>query len=181
MAFGRRFSNRLHPVVSTKNVVESSSILGAGTDTILDVIARADESPTLAETESVARGGTINGIYLSIFFITEGGEIASEVPLVDWYIIKDNGGTMAGTFDATHLPTPGATGSHDNKRYIFHTEKGLSGGGNASLSGVPMVFKGVLAIPRGFRKMNANDEIKVCARANFATKMCIQAIYKWFH
>ncbi len=176
-----RFRKGLHPVISTKNVVEASGIMAAGTNTILDNIIGTSEAPTLATTNSVARGASVNGVFLSIFFYTEGGEVANEVPLVDWYIIKNPGNNFTTVFDATNLPTPGATGSHDNKRYIFHTEKGLSGGGDASLTGVPMVFKGVIVLPRGFRKMNANDVIQICARANFATKFCIQAIYKWYH
>ncbi len=175
-----RFRRNLHPIISTKNVQETSGILPATTDTILTQIAEAEDAPTLAVANSVARGSTINGIFLSIFFYTEGGEVANEVPLVDWYIIKNQGGNMT-TFSATGFPTPGASGTNDNKRFIFHTEKGLSGGGNASLAGVPMVFKGVIAIPKGYRKMNANDRIEVAARANFATKFCIQAIYKWYH
>ncbi len=180
MVFRRRMGNALRPIISTKNVVETSSILAAGTDTVALTVVNTVEAPTLATTNSVGRGAKVNGIFVSMFYITEGGEIAAEVPLVDWYIMKNNGNNFSG-FDATNLPTPGATGSHDNKRFIFHTEKGLAGGGDASLSGVPMVFKGVIAFPRGMRKMNANDRIIICARANFATKFCIQAIYKWYH
>ncbi len=143
-------------------------------------VAEAVDSATLAASDSVERGSTINSIFLSLFFYSEGGEVATEVPLVDWYIIKNPGDTFT-AFDATELPTPGNTGVHDNKRYIFHTEKGLAGGRDASLSGVPMVFKGVLRIPRVYRKMNANDKITIAARTNFATKFCCQAIYKWFH
>lgn len=159
---------------------ESTQIIAATTNTILQTVVQAVEAPTLAATNSVARGSTVNGIYLSLFIYSEGGEIANEVPLVDWYIMKNPGGNFT-AFSATDLPSPGATDSHDNKRFIFHTEKGLTGGGDASLSGVPMVFKGVLALPRGFRKMNANDTVIVCIRSNFAIKVCIQAIYKWFH
>ncbi len=173
--------NALRPIISTKNVVETSGILAANTNTVLDTITNALETPSLAVTESVARGATVNGLYYSLFFITEGGEVANEVPLVDWYIIKNPGNNFQTTFDATNLPSPGSTGSHDNKRFIFHTEKALAGGGNASLTGVPMVFKGVIIIPRGYKKHNANDRILVCARANFATKFCSQAIYKWYH
>ncbi len=175
-----RFRKGLHPVVSTKNVEEQSGILAAGTNTILGQIADTVDSATLADVNSVERGSTINGIFLSLFFYTEGGEVANEVPLVDWYIIKNQGGNMV-SFSATGFPTPGAQGGFDNKRFVFHTEKGLSGGGDASLNGVPMVFKGVIAIPKGFRKMNANDRIEIAARANFATKFCYQAIYKWYH
>ncbi len=155
--------------------------MAAGTDTIIVTIANTVDAPTLAVNNQVGRGSSINGLFLSIFFYTEGGEVANEVPLVDWYILKNPGFSFTTVFDAANLPTPGATGVHDNKRFIFHTEKGLAGGGDASLAGVPMVFKSVLAIPRGMRKMNANDRIIICARANFATKFCVQAIYKWYH
>ncbi len=175
-----RFRRNLHPVISTKNVSETSSIVGAGVNTVLLTLVNTVDAPTLAATNSVARGATVNGVFLSIFIYSEGGEVANEVPLADWYIIKNPGGNFT-TFSATGLPTPGATGSFDNKRFIFHTEKGLTGGGDASLTGVPMVFKGVIALPRGFRKMNANDSVQICIRTNFAAKVCVQAIYKWFH
>ncbi len=178
MPFRRRMGNALRPIISTKNVVETSGILAANTATVLDTLTNAVEAPSLAVVESVARGSTVKGMYFSLFFITEGGEVANEVPLVDWYIIKNPGNNFQTTFDATNLPSPGSTGSHDNKRYIFHTEKALAGGGNASLTGVPMVFKGVIVIPRGMQKHNANNRIIICARANFATKFCLQSIYK---
>ncbi len=172
----------LHPINATKNISETSGILGAGVNTEALFVVNTIESSAVAlsDQDGVAKNSTVRGFFISLFFITEGGEVASEVPLVNWYVIKDNGGNMSGTFDASHLPTPGATGTHENKRFIFHTEKGLSGGGDASLSGVPMVFKGVIKIPRGFQTMRINDRITICARANFATKFCIQAIYKWY-
>ncbi len=176
----RRFNRSLHPVISTKNVHETSSILGAVTNTTALVLVTTVDSATLAVPNSVERGSSVNSLFLSLFFYSEGGELATEVPLVDWYIMKNPGGNFSG-FDATNFPTPGAQGTHDNKRYIFHTEKGLAGGGDASLTGVPMVFKGVIRIPRHMRKMNANDTIIINARSNFATKFCIQVIYKWFH
>ncbi len=117
---------------------------------------------------------------MSFFAITEGGEVAAEVPLVDWYIIKDPGGNFGATFSGTKLPTPGTTGSHSNKRFIIHEEKGLAGGGDASLAGVPMIFKGVLGIPRGFRSNRAQDKLSIAIRCNFATKVCTKFIYKWY-
>ncbi len=119
-------------------------------------------------------------MFLSTFAITEGGEIANEVPLVDWYIIKNPGDAFGTTFDANNLPTPGATGVHKNKRWIIHTEKGLSGGGDVSLSGVPMIFKGVIRIPRKMQRIGEDDNFRLCYRANFATKVCAQAIYKHY-
>jgi len=175
------FKRGLHPVVSTKNISEISSVIGAVTNTVFLEIAKAVDAPVLANLQEVERGSVINGFFFSCFFYTEGGEVAAEVPLVDWYIIKNPGDSFGTTFDATNLPTPGATGTHVNKRYIIHTEKGLAGGGDASLNGVPMVFKGVIVIPKHLRRMNSGDEILLCVRANFATKACAQAIYKWYH
>jgi len=176
-----RFRRGLNPVVSTKNVSELSSIIAAGTNTVALSIADAVDAPTLAQLDEVERGCVINGFYFSCFFIAEGGEVAAEVPLVDWYIIKSPGGSFASTFDATNLPTPGSTGIHVNKRFIIHTEKGLAGGGDASTAGVPMIFKGVIVIPKHMRRMNSGDQWIFAVRANFATKFCAQAIYKWYH
>ncbi len=178
MPFHRR---RFPPgLTSTKNISETSGILAAGASTVLTNVVAAVDAATLADPNGVQKNSKVNAMYFSLFFISEGGEVANEVPLVDWYIIKNPGNSFGSTFDATNLPTPGATGVHVNKRYIIHTEKGLVGGGDASLAGVPMIFKGVIMIPRGMRTMRANDQMTVCARANFATKFCVQAIYKWF-
>ncbi len=174
------FRRGLHPVISTKNVVDNSGLIAAITPASIASIVTTVDSATLADIDSVERGSSIKAFYLSIFFITEGGEVANEVPLVDWYIFKNNGGNFSG-FSATDFPTPGATGNHDNKRFIIHEEKGLSGGGDASLAGVPMVFKGVLKIPRHMQKCNANDQWNILAQSNFATKFCVKCIYKWFH
>ncbi len=180
MVFRRR--SNLQPINSTKNVADISSIIAAVTDTVVftPIITADTRDAQLSDADNVPRGCTINGMYLSLFFITEGGEVANEVPLVDWYIIKDNGGNFGATFDASNLPTPGATGIHENKRFIFHEEKGLAGGGNASLSGVPMVFKGVIRFPRTFKRFRFGDLIRICARTNFATKFCAKAVYKYY-
>ncbi len=160
--------------------MESSGILAAGTNSVLDNIIVGVDQADLAVTDEVTTGSKVNGFYFSCFFIAEGGEISNEVPLVDWYIIKNPSSTFASTFDATHLPTPGAQGSNANKKFIIHSEKGLTGGGDASLAGVPMIFKGVIVIPRGYRRIGVNDKFQFVARANFATKFYMQAIYKWF-
>ncbi len=174
------FRRGLRPINSRKNIVEQQGIIAAVTNTVVDNIIQGVDQADLASTDEVTTGSTVSSFYMSAFFYSEGGEIASEVPNVDWYIIKDNGGTFGTTFDATHLPTPGNTGSHVNKRFIIHTEKGLAGGGDASLNGVPMIFKGVIRIPKGMRRIAIEDRFRFVARTNFATKNCSQFIYKWY-
>ncbi len=166
---------------SVKNVFDSSNVLVAGANTTIAQFIDAVEEGTLADANGVTKGCKIYGFYLSIFVFSEGGELATEVPLVDWYIMKDPG-TMMQTigFTANGMPTPGATGTHKNKRFIIHEEKGLAGGGDASLSGIPMVFKGVLKIPRGMQSFRIQDRMTLNIRSNFAAKVCVKVIYKWF-
>ncbi len=170
----------LRPIKSVKHIVETSGIIAAGANAVTANLADGVDTYTLADTNGVPTGSKIHSIYFSAFILAEGGELAAEVPLVDWYIIKSPGATWASTFDATNLPTPGSTGDHINKRHILHTEKGLTGGGDASLTGIPMVFKGVIRIPRGKQRWGEDDQLLWCTRANFASKFCVQAIYKHY-
>lgn len=175
-----RFRPSIHPVNSRKNIVDLSTVLPATTNTVFDNVCVGVDQADLAVADEVTTGSRINSFYMSIFIISEGGEVANEVPLVDWYLIKDNGGNFGTTFDSTNLPTPGATGTNLNKRHIIHEEKGLTGGGDASLAGVPMIFKGVIRVPRHMQRIGVGDRIRLCMRANFASKVCSKFIYKWY-
>lgn len=179
MAF-RRKGLSLRPIDSVKHIVDTSTVIAAGTNTVLQPITDAVAAYSLPDVNGVPVGSKVSSFYLSFFAIAEGGEIANEVPLVDWYVIHNPGSAWAATFDTANLPTPGATGSHKNKRHIFHEEKGLAGGGDASLAGVPMVFKGVIRIPRGRQRVGEGDTIQLCVRANFATKVCAKTVYKHY-
>ncbi len=171
---GRNFRSPIH---STKHVVDSSGITGIVTNQILQTSVQALDNPVLANVAQVNPGSKISSIYYSVYFIAEGGEIANEISLIDFYFIKVPANSWT-TFAAATLPTPGATGSHINKRHVLHEEKGISGGGNVSLAGVPMVFKGVIKIPRGRQRFGQSDTFLMCARTNFASKFCIKCIYK---
>ncbi len=170
----------LRPIDSVKHVVDSSGIIALVTNTVLQPSIDGVDTYSLSDVNGVPTGAKVFSIFYSMYFIAEGGELATEVPLVDWYIIHNPGDTFADTFDANNLPTPGATGSHKNKRHIIHEEKGLTGGGEVSLAGLPMIFKGVIRIPRGRQRIGQNDTIQVCGRTNFNTKFCIKAIYKHY-
>ncbi len=175
-----RFRPSLRPIVGLKHIVETSSVTAATTNTVgLNLLTGVDQYG-LADADGVPAGARVNSVFVSIFIISEGGEIATEVPLVDWYFLCDKGGAYGTTFNSTSLPTPGATGIHLNKSAILHTEKGLSGGGDASLAGVPMITKMVVKIPPKFRRIQNNDLWKINLRTNFNSKFCIQCIYKHY-
>ncbi len=175
MAFRRR--NFLRPINTVKHVVDTSTITTAVTNAVVQNSVVAVDTALLANVEEVDAGSSIRSIFYTIYVYSEGGEVANEIPLVDFYFLK-NPGNAWGAFNATNLPTPGATGVHINKRHILHEEKGLAGGGDASLTGVPMVFKGVIRIPRGRQRFGQSDTFLVAMRTNFNSKICIKAIYK---
>ncbi len=177
MPFHRRMGGMIN---SIKHIVEGSTVLAASTNAVLSELVSGNSTYVLSTANGVPAGAKVHSIFLSVYFIAEGGEIAAEVPLVDWYLILNRGDTFGTTFDSTNLPTPGNTGVHVNKNKIIHTEKGLAGGGDASLAGVPMIFKGVIKFPRGMQRVAVGDRWMLCARANFNTKICFQAIYKHF-
>jgi len=77
------------------------------------------------------------------------------------------------------MPEPGATGGHDNRRWIMHEEKGLAP--DVADGGTPMVFKGVLKIPKGRQRMGADDQLTVRILSEFyAGFFCLKCIYKFY-
>ncbi len=171
------FHRRVKRPLRIKHIVDSSSIAVASTNAVAQPVTDGVDAYSLADVNGCPTGSTVKGFFLSSFYIAEGGEVANEVPLVDWYVLHNPGNAFGTTFDANNLPTPGATGAHKNKRFIIHEEKGLTGGGDASLSGVPMVFKGVIGIPRKWQRIGQDDSMIICHRTNFNTKFCIKTIY----
>ncbi len=152
---------------SVKNVIDTSGALVDGTASI-NILAKGVDAPALSVVSDVKRGCIIKNFYLSVFvFSTADGTAA---PVVDWYIIKNVAGEIT-------LPGPEATGVSDVKRFIFHEEKGLA----ANTSGTPMVFKGVVRVPKHMQRMGSDDQftlvLKIVGEAGF---FCIKAIYKWY-
>ncbi len=176
MVFRRRGMG-LRPINTVKHVVDTSTIIAAGVSTVLQNSVITVDTALLANAADIDAGSKISSIFYSIYVFSEGGELANEVPLTDFYFLKNPGNTW-GAFNATNLPTPGASGVHINKRHILHEEKGLAGGGDASLTGVPMVFKGSIRIPRGRQRFGQSDRFLVAIKTQFNSKVCVKAIYK---
>ncbi len=168
MAFGRR--NSLGTIVnSRKHVVD---VEGAWTDAvsasvILVAVNRfgASISPTEVEV-----GNKVNGIFLSIYAIGSSGAPISGP--IDWHVFLERAG------QASAAPTPGNVGISEIRNQVIHEEKGLSGSGD----GTPMVFKGVIAIPKGFRRIRDGDQWSIRAQVNTGdtVNFCIKCIYKSF-
>ncbi len=166
-----RFQSRaLHPVNSIKHVLDTEGTLDAAgaVSNIPIVVAVPNVDTTTFKPGDVRVGAKVNGIFFSIFVIGQTG--TTPVGSINWFIIKLHDGQSA--------PVPGNTGISKMRNQIFHEEKGLAASGD----GTPMVFKGVIAIPRGMRRMREGDTIQVSLRQNPLVggdaTFCLKAIYK---
>ncbi len=166
MAFRRRMA--LQPINSIKHVIDTSGGLTSSTSDNVIVNAVPNVDPTVFVPGNVRVGSKINGFYLSVYVIGSTG--APLTGPIDWFLIKSHEGQISS------IPNPGATGVSKIRNQIIHEEKGLSGSGD----GTAMVFKGVIAVPKGMRRMREGDTWRVDLRATDpdVLNFCVKAIYK---
>ncbi len=166
--FRTRSRNFLRPVNRIKHVVDIQGgvVLAVRSD---NTIIIANDNPSLANTSQVQTGSTVNSIYLDIeVYGTTSGALSNIYMIVG----KSPGGNIT-------LPIPNGVGASDDKRYVFHQEMVMVQ--RVTPSNPRTLFKGVISIPRGYRRMGPNDVIVVTLLApgvNF--DFCIQVHYKEF-
>lgn len=166
----RRYSrrNRLTPVVSNKEVLDSTQVgVAASTNTTISILSAVQNYVGAQHTCPV--GSKVFGIYFFVQIVT--GFSGNNV---DWYLAKQR----AHQSTTSDFPSPGATGGDDLRNQILHEEKGIPGDGdNVS----PLTFRGVLRIPKGMQRMREADNIFLKLRGSVnAYDLCVKAIYKWY-
>ncbi len=158
---------------SIKHIIDAEGALTMGNQSVVPVsVAVPNVDTTTFKPGDVRVGSVVNGIFFSIFMIgTTGAPISGSA---NWYVSKEHEG------QAVSFPVPNETGTSKVRNQIFHEEKGLVGSGD----GTAMAFKGVIAIPKGMRRMREGDVINVHLRCLDTTndcQFCVKAIYKsWF-
>ncbi len=166
----RRSQVRLRPINRIKHVVDTSGTVTAGTQLNFALI-RAKDAPVLANTSEVETGSIVNGIYLKVEVASNETD-AGAIPNVYLEVLKNPG-------DNITAPAPNAVGSNDNKRFVIHQEMIMMqnlAGGNPRI-----IFNGVIAIPKGYRRFGPNDVLAIALispAVNFA--FCLQCHYKEF-
>ncbi len=114
-------------------------------------------------------GSKVNGVFLNVQVASNETD-AGAIPNVYMAVYKNPNAEIT-------TINPSSTGDEPLKRYIFHQEmvmiNNLAGGNPRTL------FKGVIAIPKGFRANRFDDQL-VCAIRSTAVNitLCIQCIYK---
>ncbi len=169
-----RFRSSLRPIHRIKHVVDIQTAVPVNT-ALPQVLINTVDAPTLGSPIEVQTGCSVNGIFVTVEGVLD-GSASGKTP--NFYLIfyKNPGANLT-------LPNGNAVGPDDNKRYVFHQEMVMMQG-NSTDDGVPRnLFKGVLAIPRGFRRMANSDQIVVqlfIPSTGVAANVCIQCHYKEF-
>ncbi len=127
----------------------------------------------LANILEVETGSKVNGIYLHLEVASNDPVDAGVIPQVYMAIYKNPGGNLT-------VITPQNVGSNDNKRFVIHQEMVMIQ--NAGQGSIPRVlFNGVIAIPRGYRRMGPNDTLMMAIfSASLDIAFCYQSHFKEF-
>ncbi len=167
----RRFnrSNALRPVNRIKHVFDQQfAVPIGGVNTVIEIIKTVD-APVLSGQSEVETGSTVNGIFLNVEALP-----TSEAALSNLYcnVMKNPGNNLT-------EPQANLVGVSDEKRFVIHQEMVM---GSDSVNANPRtVFKGVIKIPRNYKRNAPNDRLKVLFFSPGITwNVCVQAHYKEF-
>ncbi len=164
----RRFSSNRRPVDSNKNVVPGTASTGTTTQSI--ILARAVDSAANTVTVDCERGCSINAIWLSLDFC--GLAATGVLQITDVYLFKNVGANLT-------APTPTNVGASNEKRFVIKQWRAMTmrnQDGN-----VPYHWEGWIKIPKGYRRMAADDRWDIVHEVNTAAgHISLEAIYKWY-
>ncbi len=163
-----RRMNRLHPVKSYKHIVDIQAglVLAVQQDfTLIDAV----DAPVLANTAQVQTASTVNAIFLHVEC-----SATTSAALANVYMF-----IMKNPSNALPIPAANAVGASDVKKQIIHQEMVMV---ERSTAGNPRaLFKGVVLIPRGYRRFGQDDALKLAVLSpGVNLDLCIQCIYKEF-
>ncbi len=163
-----RRGRSLSPISKIKHVIDTEGVLTAATQVgipIADTVIVPNA--TFAPVE-VPLGDTINGFYITLFMIGASGVGANGS--LAWILYKERSG------QAALAPTPNNVGVSTIRNQVIHQEKGLAG----SQDGTPMAFKGVVVVPKAYRRAREGDRWFIRILNTDATNdvnFCVQVHY----
>ncbi len=159
---------RLRPVRSLKHIVDVQGGLTIGT-TAVNLLVTATDTPVLSDVDGVETGATVGSLFLNVQVAATSTAALANVYMA---VYKDPGGNV-GTIN------PSNVGSSDNKKFVIHQEMIMT---EKNTTAIPRtLFKGVIQIPRGYKRFGYNDQLKLSLNSPGVTyDFCYQAIYKEF-
>ncbi len=166
--FRSRNALRLRPVNRIKHVFDEQGAIALGTNKLV-TLALGSDTPDLANTIEVQTGATVNGIYLVVEVYATSSAALSNVYMI---VMKNPGGSLAAV-------VPNTVGSNDNKRFVIHQEMVMLQ--KVTPSNPRTLFKGVIVLPRGYKRFGPNDTLQLRLLApGVNIDYCVQCHYKEF-
>ncbi len=161
-----RFRSSIRPVNRIKHVFDEQGGITAGVTQNVNLIIAVD-APVLAQTNQVITGSVIN----SIFLIIEVNATTSAALANAYVLIQKNPSNTLGAI------TPNAVGSDNEKRFVIHQEMVMLQ--QVTNSNPRTLFKGVIKIPRGYRRFGPDDRLNARILApGVNINYCVQCHYK---
>ncbi len=167
MVFRRR-NQSIRPVHRIKHVIDNQQALGVNITGNVNLI-RGVDAPTLLNTEEVETGSKVNAIYLVVEC-----NATSSGALPNFYMaVRKNESNLLGVI------APNQVGANNAKRFYIHQEMVMFQ--QQTNSNPRTLFKGVIVIPKGFRRFAVDDFLQVQFLApGITTQVCVQCHYKEF-
>ncbi len=159
------------PINSNKEIVDAVAFLvTGGVTTDLDIATAVNDYTGTVGT--VPLGSSILG-----FYIESSTQINDTIlGRVDWILIKRDNGSSVGNY-----PTPGSSGAHSRRKFVFHESKGIGqGNSSAVIGGQTSRMREFIKIPKKFRRMGELDTWTIRAGASVDYSVCFKIIYKRF-
>ncbi len=166
--FLSRRGNSLRPVNRIKHVFDEQGGIVGGTVKLIRIVRTVD-TPALANPDDVETGSTINGIFINIEVVATS---SAALPNIYFMLFKNPGGNFT-------PPAPNVVGVSDLKKYSIHQEMVMLQ--EQTGSNPRTLFKGVIVLPKGYRRNGPNDlwQVSLLSPGN-AMSYCIQCHYKEF-
>ncbi len=167
-----RYRTSLRPINRIKHVADSQTSIPINTNVPV-IIAVAKDNPVLSVASECALGCKINAFFISVEVVASELD-AGATPNFYWYLWKNPGANLT-------APQPNSVGTSDNKKHVIHQEMVMI---NAVVNGTPRsVFKGVIVIPKGMRRMGPEDQWLMqhfIPSTGVTVNSCAQVHYKEF-
>ncbi len=176
---GRRGAS-IRPVQSIKHIVDTNGSITAAVQSVTPIINTQRNPDYDINPADCEIGSTVNSIFLRVevvAIIAAGG-----VDNIYMAVVKNPGLNLT-------FPKGDQMGGDKNRKYIIHQEMLMTGqaGGNPGSSNIARtLFKGVIRIPRGYKRNGLDDQLQVllshrAGEASQKTNFCVEAIYKEYN
>ncbi len=166
-----RFSS-MKPINRVKHVRDLQTAVPVNTQ-IVQVLAQGVDNPTQANQVECAIGSKINGFFITTEVVAS-ESTTTATPNFYWMLYKNPGNGLT-------MPNANNVGVNVNKKHVIHQEMVMIHGQDTSSP--RNVFKGVIAVPRGMRRMGPTDTWNIqlfIPSTGIAVNSCTQVHYKEF-